>query len=254
VEIALALIGSGLVQSSLLSSTIGIFGGGLTQGGVTSDVFPTLNLALNSSDSRALDDIQVRVGDGQTADFRVGTRYPITTSTYTTGAATSSASLAGVTVNGVSASSLLAQLTGGSNGVTIPQIQYEDLGLTLKATPTVQKSGTVRMHIELKIEALTGSGLNNIPVLASRQFSSDVTVNDGKTALFVSSLSKSESAAVSGLPGLGELPGFQSATADKVAETDSSDLVLLITPRVVRRRSNIIAGPRIALNLPQQPD
>jgi type II secretory pathway component GspD/PulD (secretin) len=79
-------------------------------------------------------------------------------------------------------------------------------------------------------------------------------VNDGKTALFVSSLSKSESAAVSGLPGLGELPGFQSATADKVAETDSSDLVLLITPRVVRRRSNIIAGPRIALNLPQQPD
>lgn len=254
VEIALALIGSGLVQSSLLSSTIGIFGGGLTQAGITSDVFPTLNLALNSSDSRALDDIQVRVGDGQTADFRIGTRYPITTSTYSTGAATSSASLAGVTVNGVSASSLLAQLTGSSSGVTIPQIQYEDLGLTLKATPTVQKSGTVRIHIELKIEALTGSAINNIPILASRQFSSDVTVNDGKTALFVSSMSKSESAAVSGLPGLGELPGFQSATSDKVAETDSSDLVLLITPRVVRRRPNLIAGPRIALNLPQQTD
>jgi general secretion pathway protein D len=91
VEIALALIGSGLVQSSLLSSTLGIFGGGLTQAGVTANVFPTLNLALNSSDSRALDDIQVRVGDGQTADFRIGSRYPITTSTYSTGAATSSA-------------------------------------------------------------------------------------------------------------------------------------------------------------------
>jgi general secretion pathway protein D len=254
VEIALALIGSGLVQSSLLSSTLGIFGGGLTQAGVTANVFPTLNLALNSSDSRALDDIQVRVGDGQTADFRIGSRYPITTSTYSTGAATSSAALAGVTVNGVSASSLLSQLTGSSSGVTIPQIQYEDLGVTLKATPTVQKSGTVRMHIELKIEALTGSSLNNIPVLASRQFSSDVTVNDGKTALFVSSLSKSESAAVSGLPGLGELPGFQSATSDKIAESDTSNLVILITPHVVRRRSNIIAGPRIALNLPQQSD
>lgn len=254
VEIALALIGSGLVQSSLLTSTIGFFGGGLTQTGVTSDVFPTLNLALNSSDSRALDDIQVRVGDGETADFRVGTRYPITTSTYTTGATASSASLAGVTVNGVSASSLLSQLTGSSSGMTIPQIQYEDLGVTLKATPTVQKSGTVRMHIELKIEALAGAALNNIPVLGSRQFASDVTVKDGETALCISSLSKSESAAVSGLPGLGELPGFQTATADKVAETDSSNLVLLITPRVVRRRSDLIAGPRIALNLPQQPD
>ena len=60
VDIALALIGSGLVQSSLLSSTIGFFGGGLTQTGVTANIFPTLNLALNSSESRALDDIQIR--------------------------------------------------------------------------------------------------------------------------------------------------------------------------------------------------
>jgi general secretion pathway protein D len=254
VEVALALIGAGLVQSSLLSSTVGFFGGGVTQTGVTSNVFPAFNLAFNSSDSRALDDIQVRVGDGQSADFRIGTRYPITTSTYSTGPTQSSASLAGITVNGVSASSLLAQLTGSSNGVTVPEIQYEDLGLTLKATPTVQKSGTVRMHLDLKIEALTGAALNNIPVLASRQFVSDITVIDGKTALLVSSLSKSESAAVSGLPDLGELPGFQTATADKAAETDSSELLLLITPHVVRRRSNIIAGPRIALNLPQQPD
>ena len=106
----------------------------------------------------------------------------------------------------------------------------------------------------MKIEALAGTGLNNIPILASRQFVSDITIEDGKTALLVSTLNRSESAAVSGLPGLGELPGFQTATADKAAETDSSELVLLITPRIVRRRSNIIAGPRIALNLPQQPD
>ncbi len=110
------------------------------------------------------------------------------------------------------------------------------------------------MHLDLKIESLAGVALNNIPILASRQFVSDITVNDGKTALLVSSISRSESAAVNGIPGLGELPGFQTATADTVAETDSSELVLLITPHVVRRRSSITAGPRIALNLPQQPD
>ena len=254
VEIALALIGSGLVQSSLLSSTVGFVGGGLTQTGVTANIFPTLNLALNSSESRALDDIRIRVGDRQTANFRVGTRYPITTSTYSSGAVASGSSLNGININGVSASSLLSQYLGGTNGVTIPQIQYEDLGLTLKATPTVQKSGAVSMHLDLKIEALAGTALNNIPVLDSRQFVSDITVDDGKTALLVSSLSGSESAAVSGIPGLGELPGFQTATADKVRETDSSELVLIITPRVVRRRSSIVAGPRIALNLPQQSD
>jgi general secretion pathway protein D len=247
--IALALIASGLVQSSLLSNTIGFFGGGLTATGITTNTNVTLNLGLNSSDTRALNNIQLRVSDRQTGDFRVGTRYPITTSTYTNGVASSSA-LAGVTINGVSASSLLNQATA----ITIPQIQYEDLGLTLKATPTVQKSGRISMKLDLKVEALAGSSINNIPILTSTQYVSEVSVADGESALLLSSLSRSESAAVSGLPGLGELPGFQTATADKTTETDSSELVLLITPHIVHRRSNIFAGPRIPFNQPQQSD
>jgi general secretion pathway protein D len=250
VTIALALIASGLVQSSLLSNTIGFFGGGLTTTGVTTNTNVTVNLGLNSSDARALDNIQLRVGDRQTGTFRVGSRYPITTSTYTSGIAGSSSALAGVTINGVSAATLLNQATS----ITIPQIQYEDLGITLKAVPTVQRSGRISMKLDLKIEALAGSALNNIPILASRQYVSEVTVADGESAMLLSSLSRSESAAVSGLPGLGELPGFQTATADKTTETDSSELVLLITPHIVHRRPNIIAGPRILLNQPQQSD
>ena len=244
ITIALALISSGLVQSSLLTNTIGFFGGGLTQTGSTTNSSATFNFALNSSDTRALDTIQLRVGDHQTGNFRSGTRYPITTSTYTSGLAGSGAALAGVTINGVSAASLVNQATS----VTIPQIQYEDLGLTLKATPTVQKSGLISLKLDLKVEALAGGALNNIPVLANRQYVSDVTVSDGETALLASTLSRSESAAISGIPGLGELPGFQTATAVKDTETDSSELVLLITPHVVRHRSNTVVGPRIAFN------
>jgi general secretion pathway protein D len=250
VTIALALIASGLVQSSLLSNTIGFFGGGLTTAGVTTNTNTTLNLGLNSSDTRALDNIQLRVGDRQTGTFRVGSRYPITTSTYTSGIAGSSSALAGITINGVSASTLLNQATS----ITIPQIQYEDIGLTLKAVPTVQRSGRISMKLDLKIEALAGSALNNIPILASRQYVSEVTVADGESAMLLSSLSRTESAAVSGLPGLSELPGFQTATADKITESDSSELILLITPRIVHRRANVIAGPRISLNQPQQSD
>jgi general secretion pathway protein D len=248
ITIALALIASGLVQSTLLSSTLGFFGGGITATGVTTNQNLTFNLALNSSDTRALNDIQIQVGDGQTATFRVGERYPITTATYTSGASASSSALAGVTVNGVSASSLLGAAT---SALTIPQIQYEDLGLTLKAKPTVQRSGAITLHIDLKIEALTGGAVNNIPILNSQQFASDVTVNDGDTALMVSSLTRSESASISGLPGLGELPGFQVAAADNTTQTDNSNLLLLITPHVTRRRANLTAGPRIAINLPE---
>lgn len=241
ITIALALISSGLVQSSLLANTIGFFGGGLTLSGVTTNAATTFNLALNSSDTRALDTIKLRLSDRETGTFRSGTRYPIITSTYSSGITGNSSSLAGVTINGVSAQSLLNQAS-----VTIPQIQFEDLGLTLKATPTVQKSGEVSMQLDLKIEALGTAALNNIPVLANRQFISTVTVGDGESALLASSLSKTESAAISGLPGLGELPGFQTATANKVSEQDTSELVLLITPHVVRHRKDNTVGPRIA--------
>jgi general secretion pathway protein D len=123
----------------------------------------------------------------------------------------------------------------------------------LKVTPTVQRTGAIKMHVDLKIEALNGVSLDNIPILNSQQFMSDITVDDGDTAVMVSSLTKSESASISGLPGIGELPGFQTATADKTTMTDSSNLILLITPHVTRRRVNVTAGPRIAINLPEPP-
>jgi Flp pilus assembly secretin CpaC len=250
VVIALALIASGLVQSTLLSSTVGFIGGGLTQTGITYSGTPTFNLALNSSETHAIDDVQLRIGDRQAASFRAGTRYPITTSTYTAPAVGTTSALSGISINGVSASSLLST----ASSTTIPQIQYEDLGITLKATPTVQKSGVISMHLDMKIEALGGSSVDNIPILENRQFVSDTTVADGETALLVSSLTKSEANSISGLPGLSELPGFQAATSDLSRETDSTELVLLITPHIVRRRSNVVAGPRIAVDLPASPD
>ena len=245
---AVFLIQAGLAQSSLLTDTIGFFGKGLALSGVTAGN-AGLSLALNSSDTRALDDIQIRVSDRQTATFRAGSRYPITTSTYSTGlSGTNSSALAGATINGVSVSSLLNQYLGSSAGTTIPQIQYEDLGITLKTTPNVQSSGNITMHLDLKIEALAGSSLNNIPILASRQFVSDVTVSEGQTALMLSSLSKTESSAVSGIPGLSELPGFQNVTADNLRERDSSELVVLLTPHIARRRTNLTFGPRIPVS------
>ena len=249
IEIALALISSGLVQSSLLTNTLGFFGGGITTTGITTNQSATFNLALTESETQALNDIQIRVGEHQEATFRIGERYPITTATYSTASTASTSALAGVSINGVSASSLLNAAVGSP--ITIPQIQYEDLGLTLKATPVIQRSGAIKMHIDMKIEALTSAALNNIPVLNSQQFASDVTVDDGETAVMVSSVTKSESASLSGYPELAYLPGFQTATADKTTMSDTSNLILLLTPHITRRRANLTVGPRIAINLPE---
>ena len=243
---ALYLIFSGLATDAKVSNLFAVAGKGLTLTGFSLGSGATLNLGLTSSDTQALDDVTVRAGDGKETTLRVGEKYPITVSTYSSGlSSTTSSALNGVTVNGVSASSLLSQYLGNSSTATIPIIQYEDLGITLKTTPTVLKSGLVNMKIDLKIEALTGASLNNIPVLTHSNFVSGITVQDGMTAVMMTDLSSTQLASISGLPGLGDLPGFQDALASANRETDRSELVLLITPRLVRKRSSSMASRRI---------
>jgi type II secretory pathway component GspD/PulD (secretin) len=242
-EIALALIKAGLVQSSLASNLLGVFGGGLFQTGISGSSGVTVNLGLNTTDTRQLDDVQLRVGDRQDATFREGEKYPITTSTYSTGLSTASSAASTATINGVSVASLLSQYAGGTSA-TIPQISYEDLGVTLKAKPVIEKSGRISMALDLKIEALSGTSLDGNPVLESRQFTSGLTVADGESAMMVSNMSRTETTSMTGIPGLSELPGFQIPLQDSL-ERDDSQLVVVVTPHIVRRRADLMAGPRI---------
>jgi len=244
-EIALALIGSGLVQSSLATNLIGVFGGGVLKTGVSASTNTTFNLGLTTTDARSLDDVQLRVSDGQPAVFREGTRYPITSSTYSSGVSTAASTLTNASINGVSVANLLQKYAGGTS-TTIPQVTYEDLGVSLDATPVIERSGRVSLKLNLKIESLTGTTSNGNPILGSRAFASSITVADGESALMVSDLSKTETAAMTGIPGLSELPGFQMPT-NEVVERNNSQLVVVVTPHVVRRRSEFLAGPRIAI-------
>lgn len=227
------LIGSGLVNVPQYTNLLGVFGNGLTLSGVYVSSPVTVNLLLNSSDTRTLDAVQLRAGTNQDATFRAGSRYPITTSTYTYGVQGSVASaVAGLNINGTNVGSLLQQALGGAQ-VTVPQIQFEDIGLTLKATPIVLRSGVVQVKLDLKIESLGGTSLNNIPVLNSRQLTSIAEIPAGQTALLASAVSSQEMRDVQGLPGLSELPGFQSTTnTDK--QTSTGELLITITPHVVR--------------------
>ncbi|NUQ27077.1 MAG: hypothetical protein HOQ35_00950 [Acidobacteriaceae bacterium] len=243
-QIALYLLASGVVSSSLLTNSFLAVGGGLTTTVLSAGLTPILNLGFTSSDSRALDDVLLRVRDREQSTFRAGTRYPIATSLYSD--LTSSASS--------TASSLLAQYLGTNSSSSnllsnaIPQIQYEDLGLTFKAEPTIQKTGDIHVKMDFKIEALAGSSLNGIPVLASRQYASDVTTHDGDTIMLVSAMSEQEAYAVSGLPGLSELPGFGSTT-NKQSSRSKSDLVILLTPHIVRSRRKGNTGPLVPITI-----
>jgi len=240
------LIGTGAASAAQFGNFIGTVGNGIALSGVYISSGATINLLLNSSDIRMLDALQVRAGTNQDATFRAGTRYPIMTSQYTYGVQGSVASsIAGLNINGTSVGSLLQQYLG-NNQVSVPQIQYEDLGITLKATPVILRAGTVQVKLDLKVESLGAGSLNNIPVLNSRQLTSIATIPAGQTALLASEVSSSEMKSVQGLPGLSELPGFQSTTnTNKTVST--GELLITITPHIVRERGLRIASRPLLL-------
>jgi type II secretory pathway component GspD/PulD (secretin) len=225
------LLASGQVSSSLLTSGAALFGGGITTSALSPGSF-TANFSLNTSKSRLLDHMELRLGDGEDGTVRSGTRYPIQTSSVSSGTSGLS-KIAGLT--GAGTSSSLSSLLGGlgGSGYNIPQIQYQDLGLTLKATPSVMRNGDVAMKVDLKIDALSGQSSDGNPILNSRSYQGVVTMKEGDAVEVVSELDDQQTRAISGLPGLSEIPGLNNAT-DKTVNKSGSTLVIVMTPHVVR--------------------
>jgi general secretion pathway protein D len=244
--IAAILIASGEVSSSILSTPFATFGNGLTLTGISAGGI-TGNLSLNAADTRSLDQVQIRLDDNAEGTVRSGTRYPITTSSYSS-IASSSVSIPGITSAGLSSvlSGLGISASSLSSFAPIPQVQYQDLGLTFKVTPRIERNDDVVLKLDLKIQALQGASLNGLPVLTNRNYTADIHLVNGASALVVGNLSRQESNAVSGTPGLTELPGF-AALSSTTKEFDVSNLAILITPHIVRRRHNDLTGPLIPL-------
>ena len=230
--IAAILLASGQVSNSILSQPFAVFGGGLTETGVTLGS-PQINLSLNSSDSRAIDQVQLRIQDQEEGSILAGMRYPIIQSSYSNLTGTG-VNIPGLNTAGISSQLAALGLNSTSNlNQTIPQVQYQDLGLILKATPHIHSDQSVSLKLNIQIQALGGTSVNSIPILTNRQFTTNLDLRDGESSMVSSNLTTQEARAISGIPGLSEIPGLRSTT-DQDTSRDSDELLILITPRVVR--------------------
>ncbi len=112
-------------------------------------------------------------------------------------------------------------------------VQYQDLGLTLKANPKVMRGGTVALTIDMKLDSLSGSSVNGNPILNSQAFSGVTILKEGESTVVAAELNRSQSLAVSGTPGLSEIPGMNNLTG-KDKQYNYATLVIVMTPHVVR--------------------
>lgn len=225
------LLASGQVSNSIFTNGVALFGGGLTLSGI-SPAPVTVNFDLNSSDTRELDDVQLRLADGEDETIHSGTRYPILQASYS-GLGASGINIPGLSTAGSSSglSSLISSIAG--QATQIPQVQYQDIGLSLKANPKVMRDGDVALTMDMKITSLSGAVSNGNPILNNRSYSGVVTLKNGEGAVLASELDKTEAVALSGTPGLSEIPGLNNVSA-KNNQTNYATLLIILTPHLVR--------------------
>ena len=160
--------------------------------------------------------------DRQEATIRSGQRYPVIASTYTSSS------------------------TSSTSTATIPQIQYQDLGLTLKIKPCLQGEDKVALNFDLTIASLTGSTINDLPVLENRGFTEAISVGIGTSAVLVSAMSTQDALAITGIPGISDLPLLRDGT-NKQDLKQKLDLVVLVTPHILHVAHHEFAEPMLLL-------
>lgn len=221
-QLVAALISQGLLSGSLFSSPFFTFGGGTTLEGLT---FDSASINFNRSDSRAqtLDHLTLRAEQGAPATIKLGSRIPIVNAKYSS--ALSSSAIASLL--GTSASAAAAQTNYS------PSFSYEDIGLTIKATPQVRRAGDVVFDLEIQIRSIESQTVNELPVIGNREFKGSISSLDGRSIVIASAVSKSESTSLTGLPLLSMMPGVSSAFSDKDKEINDDELLVVITPHIV---------------------
>ena len=127
-----------------------------------------------------------------------------------------------------------------------PGAEYVDLGVKVKATPTLHANHQVTLQLEFEIRALAGMSINGIPVLSNRTLSQVVRVKDDETTLIGGLLDAEETRAIAGLPGLANIPDAGYAFGTHNDSLQDTEFMILVTPRrlrsPVRQARNILAG------------
>jgi len=131
-------------------------------------------------------------------------------------------------------SSALAASGSGTGQTPYPGAEYMDIGLKIKATPSLHPNNEVTLQLEFEIRALAGGNVNGIPIISNRTLTQTVRVKDDQPTLLGGLTDREETRAITGLPGFAELPGVGYAFGGRSNNFSDTELMILITPHRLR--------------------
>ncbi len=177
----------------------------------------TANLLMSDTNTKILQNPRIRATDGQKQTMKIGSKIPIATGSYQTGAATA----------------LVSSLVN-------TQFQYQDVGVNIEVTPTVHfdRDVTLKMKIEVTSQSgsVTISGVTE-PIISQRVVDQVIRLREGEASILGGIQNKQESTNSSGIPGLGSIPILKYIFGSKDHQIQDDELVFLVVPHVVRSQS-----------------
>jgi type II secretory pathway component GspD/PulD (secretin) len=205
-------------QNSIFSQPLATFGGGLTLMGLSLGQLSAA-LSMNESSVRSLDHVHLRASQEKDATFKLGSRYPILNASFAP----------------IYNSSAISQVLGNqSYAAAFPSVNYEDIGLTLKAKPLVHNNSDVALELEIQFRTLGTTNTNGIPDILSREYKGGILLKEGEPAVVAGMITASDQRSLSGLPALSTIPGLGLLTSQTSKQEEDDELLILITPYVVR--------------------
>jgi general secretion pathway protein D len=184
----------------------------LTQSDIVLTSVPALFYRLLKTDTntRTLAAPQLRTSEGMPAQARFGERVPVPVTTFSPIA------------------------TGGINQQPITSFNYENIGVNIDITPRTHHDDDVSLALKIEISSISGAGFNGLPVFGNRSISTVIRLRDGETNLLAGLIRDDERDVMSGIPGLSDIPVVGRLFAHSRRETQETDIVLTLTPHIVR--------------------
>jgi len=149
----------------------------------------------------------------------------------------------------INSSSFLGSQNGLA-GTPYPGVEYLDVGLKVKATPRIHPNNDVSVQLAFDISSLAARSFNSIPVISNQTVEQTVRLKRNETAVLAGFLEEQVATAINGTPGIAEVPGAQWLAQNQNVQSQDSELLILVTPRLVRlapREDHVIYAGQGAL-------
>jgi type IV pilus assembly protein PilQ len=125
--------------------------------------------------------------------------------------------------------------TGGQSGA-IPQVQFKDVLLELKVTPTITNDGRVFLNMNVKKDEVQGfidTGAGQVPTIAKREVNTAVLIDDGQTVVIGGVYEFKDQQDMSKVPFLADIPIIGNLFKKRGRQKSKAELLIFVTPKVL---------------------